>query len=89
MKNTKYKITHEFEFEFEDGKRTINMESKDISDIEDCDVGKIISLLLHNNECYTGVFKGIDEDDIMIKTSNGTHTIGVKTYWVKSYLEEI
>jgi len=82
-------ITAEFEIEFKDGKRTIEMQLKEDYEIDDCEVDKVVMLNLCNGETYTGVFKGIDSQDIMIESLSSQTTIGLGASFINDYFEEI
>ncbi len=82
-------VTTEVEINFPDGKRTIEMFWNKTSEIEDCEIGTVIVLLLTDESNVTGIFKGISGDDVMIGSFDGKHTLGYKTHWVDSYCEEI
>lgn len=82
-------LTAEIEIDYKDGKVAIEMISKEDYEIEDCEIGKVIILNLCNGETYTGIFKGMDGDDVMIGSLSGKHTIGLSTSVIESYLEQI
>lgn len=80
--------TIEVELQFPDGSKTINMNRKNPLEINGCEIGRIICLLIKNGEEITGIFKGMDKETIMIESLSGKHCLGYKTDWVSSYLEE-
>lgn len=82
-------ITAEVEIDFKDGKRTIEMRLKEDWEIEECEYGKLIMLNLCNGETYTGVFKGINGQDIMIESLSRQNTIGLRASFINDYFEEI
>lgn len=82
-------IIAEVEIDFKDGKVAIEMISKETYEIEDCEIGKVIILNICNGETYTGVFKGMDNDDVMIGSLSGNNTIGLSTSVINDYLEQI
>lgn len=65
------------------------MELKENYEIEDCEEGKVIVLNLCNGETYTGIFKGIDGQDIIIESLNSQNTIGLRASFINDYFEEI
>lgn len=83
------KFTAEVEIDYKDGKVAIEMASKENYELEDCEIGKVIILNLCNGETYTGIFKGMDGDDVMIGSLSGKNIIGLSTSVVESYLEQI
>lgn len=85
MKATKI----EAEINFKNGKRTIEMELKEDYEIHDCEVEKVIMLNLFNGENYTGIFKGMDDDQIMLGSLSGENTIGLSIAVVNDYFEEL
>lgn len=82
-------ITAEVEIDFKDGKRTIEMKLKEDWEIDECEIDKVIMLNLCNGETYTGVFKGIDGQDIMIESLSSQATIGLRASFINDYFEEI
>ena len=81
-------LTAEVEIDFKDGKVAIEMISKEDYELEDCEIGKVIILNLCNGETYTGLFKGMDGEDVMIGSLSGKNTIGLSTS-VKDNFKEI
>jgi len=77
------------EIDFNGVKETYPCVLKQANEIDECEEGKIVVLCLKNGEVYTGVFKGIDDDDedVMLESLNKKHTIGLKTYWIKEFYE--
>lgn len=84
MKTTKI----EAEINFADGKRTIEMELKEDYEIHDCEVEKVVMLNICNGEKYTGIFKGMNDDEIMLGSLSGKNTIGLSIAVVNDYFEE-
>lgn len=82
-------ITAEVEIDFKDGKRTIEMQLKEDWEIDECEEGKVIMLNLCNGETYTGIFKGIDGQDIMIESLSNQTTIGLRASFINDYFEEV
>lgn len=83
-------VTVEVEIYSKEGKRTIEMVMKEPYEIEDCEEGKIVVLNLCNGETYSGIFKGMyDDDDIMLGSLSGKTAIGVKVGWLNDYFEQI
>lgn len=73
-----------------EGKRTVEMELKEPHEIENCEEGKAVMLNLRNGETYTGIFKGMDDDEyIMLGSLSGGNTIGLKVNWVNDYFEQV
>lgn len=81
-------LTAEVEIEFKDGKVAIEMISKETYEIEDCEIDKVVILNLCNGETYTGIFKGMDGDDVMLGLISGNNTIGLSTSVINDYLEQ-
>ena len=82
-------VTAEVEISFAHGKRTIQMAHKKTFEIEDCQEGLVVVLKLTNGESYTGVFKGMSGEEIMLGSLTSNHVIGLDTEYVGSYFEEI
>jgi len=61
---------------------------KDAYDIENCEEGKFVSLILKNGEEYNGVFRGMDNEDIMLRSVCLQHTIGFSLRFLKYYFEQ-
>jgi hypothetical protein len=80
--------TLEFVYKMDNGK-SVEMRMKSAYEIKDCEEGKIVHLFLKNGEEYQGIFKGMDGDDIMLKSLKGISCIGIDIKFVKQYLEEI
>jgi hypothetical protein len=87
MSNTK--ITAEVEIDFPDGKRVIDMAKKRNREIYDCDNGVVVMLHLRNGDMYTGFFKGIDDDDVLLGSLAGKNLIGLKLEWIDFYFEAV
>lgn len=85
MKTTRASV----EIDFQEGKRTIEMELKEDYEIEDCEEGKVIVLNLCNGETYTGIFKGMDSEDVMLGSLTSQNIIGLSTAYINDYFEEI
>lgn len=82
-------ITAEIEVDFKDGRKKIEMQLKETYEIDDCEMEKVIVLNLCNGEMYTGIFKGMDGDDIMIGSISGKNTIGLSVDVINDYFEQI
>mgnify|MGYP001768400344 CR=1 FL=1 len=64
---------------------------KDASELEDCEEGKFVILYFFNGEVYKGIFRGFDDDDIMLKTKyigDKMRTIGLPYNMLKNYDEQ-
>lgn len=85
MKATKI----EAEIDFKDGKKAIEMDLKEDYEIHDSEIGKVVLLNLCNGETYTGIFKGMDGDDIMLGSLSGENTIGLSISVVNDYFEQV
>ena len=86
---SKQTVTAEVELDFADGKKTIEMEMKSSSEIEDCEIGKAVVLNLYNGETVTGIFKGFSSDyEILLGALSGKYMLGYKNSWVDTYFEE-
>ena len=79
----------EVEIDFKDGKRTIDMVLKHTSEIVDCEEGKIVCLRIIGGRFNTGIFKGMDGDNIVLSSLSGKSTIGIQQKVVRAYLEQI
>lgn len=85
----KQTVTAEVEIDFKDGKKTIQMQLKESYELDDCPIDTVIMLNLINGDTLTGLFKGINEEDTMIGSLDGKHTLGYKNEYVSNYFEEI
>jgi hypothetical protein len=65
-------------------KRGILREKTDIKDLEE---GKEVSLTFDNGTEYVGIFKGIDGDEILLKSTISSHIIGLPLNRLESYIE--
>ena len=81
-------VKAEVEIDFKEGKKTIEMMLKSASEIDDCEEGKAIILNLRSGEAYTGIFKGMDDEEIMLGSLSEKNTIGLKVSWVRDYYEQ-
>jgi hypothetical protein len=77
------------EVNFKDGKKEVEMELKNPQELYDCEEGKAIVLILQNEEGYTGIFKGMEEEDIMLGSLSQEHTIGLNICHIVTYFEQI
>lgn len=82
-------ITAKVEIDFLEGKRNIEMHRKEDYEIEECEIDKVIMLNLCNGETYTGIFKGMDGDDLMLGSLSSGNIIGLSTSVINDYFEEI
>lgn len=82
-------VIAEVEIDFAEGKKTIEMLLKSPIEIDDCEVGKIIVLNLRSGETYTGIFKGMDDEYIMLGSLTMQVTIELKALWVRDYFEQV
>ena len=57
--------------------------------IEDCEKGKFVHLFLKNGEEYQGYFNGMGGDEIILKSTKSSLSIGISFLMVKQYLEQI
>ena len=62
---------------------------KNINDLNDCEKDKIIILIGYDESHFTGVFKEIDEDNIIIKSTSSKKCIGLEIKHFNNYFEEI
>ena len=62
---------------------------KDASDLKNCEEGKEVVLMFDSGQEYTGIFKGFDGDDIMLKSLDSSNMIGLPYNRLKGYLERI
>jgi hypothetical protein len=58
------------------------------NEIEACKKGKLMHLEF-NDESYTGIFHGIYDDYIMLKSLSSDRVIGLPINRLKSYFEEL
>ena len=93
---SKTKITAEVEINFPEGKRKIEMVQKKGYEIEDCEEGKVVILILTDGQELTGIFKGMADEDVKISSvaaSSGKlldkMVLGYNIRYVANYFEEI
>lgn len=86
---SKTTVTAKVEMDFKNGKRTIQMELKEPNEIENCEEGKAVMLNLRNGETYNGIFKGMNDDEIVLGSLSGNNTIGLKLNWLNDYFEQV
>lgn len=60
---------------------------RDSTEIENLEEGKEVVLFFSNGEEYTGIFKGIDDDLIMLKSLDSEMMIGLPLNGLKCFLE--
>jgi len=89
MKSQIQTVTAEVEINFKDGKKTIQMEMKIPCEIENCEEGKAVVLKLKNGDTYTGIFRGMDDEDILLGSLKYNSTIGVNLSSIENYFEQI
>tara|TARA_R110002126_G_scaffold289552_2_gene444710 strand:- start:6313 stop:6576 length:264 start_codon:yes stop_codon:yes gene_type:complete len=82
------KIILEIEVDFKEGTKTIQSELKQPFDIEECEEGKYVVLSLLNGENYSGFYRGMDDQTIMLESLNRGQTIGLEFNWLDNYLEQ-
>lgn len=78
----------EVEIDFPDGKRTIMMVHDDEVDFEDIAPDQVALLILRNQKQYTGIFKGMDEETILLQPLGGGRSIGLDSSWVMFFFVE-
>jgi hypothetical protein len=71
-----------------DGKE-YKVEKKEPFEIEECEEGKFVSLHFKNGEEYNGIFRGMDEDDIVLGSVSSCQRIGLPLHLLETYYEEI
>ncbi len=86
MKTT---VTAEVEINFKEGKKTIEMLLKQPHEIANCTEGKAIVLNVKTGNQYTGIFKGMDCEEILLGSLSGKGTIGINTSAVNDYFEQV
>ena len=60
---------------------------RDAEEIENLEEGKEVVLLFVNGEEYTGIYKGLDDDQIILKSLDSDSMIGLPLNMLKGYLE--
>jgi sRNA-binding regulator protein Hfq len=60
---------------------------RDAKEIGNLEEGKEVVLLFVNGEQYTGIFKGLDDEDILLKALNSDDMIGLPLNMLKGYME--
>lgn len=62
---------------------------KNANDLKNCEEGKEVVLIFDSGQEYTGIFKGFDGDEIMLKSLDSTSRIGLPYNRLKGYLERV
>lgn len=60
---------------------------REAEEIENLEEGKEVVLLFDNGDEYTGTFKGIDGEQIILKSLESDNMIGLPIHRLKGYLE--
>lgn len=60
---------------------------RDAEQIYELQEGKEVVLVFKNGEDYTGIFKGLDDDQIMLKALESNSIIGLPVSQLEYYLE--
>ncbi|MFA5433162.1 MAG: hypothetical protein WC319_09925 [Candidatus Paceibacterota bacterium] len=60
---------------------------RDAKEIENLEEGKEVVLLFANGEEYTGIFKGLDDEEIILKALESESMIGLPLNMLNGYLE--
>ena len=60
---------------------------RDAKEIENLEEGKEVVLLFANGEEHTGVFKGLDDEEIILKALESESMIGLPLNMLNGYLE--
>jgi len=82
--------TAEVEFEIGGVKTTIEMALKDRDELEDCEQGKIIIILTHDGQEWTGRLHEFELfEGVTIKPIDGGGGMHFEYDWFSEYLEEI
>jgi hypothetical protein len=61
---------------------------RNVKDLENCPIGKEL-VLLFGNEDYTGIFQGIEDEEIILQSTTSENRIGLPFNRLTSYLERI
>lgn len=68
--------------------KTIEMLLKESDEIEDCEKGRIVILLTHDGNQWTGRFKYSDGENVTIEPLDGGRALAFEADWFNEYLEE-
>lgn len=79
----------EVEIDFMGDKKTIEMVIKEAIEIDDLEEEKVIVLALKSGQKYFGIFKGMDDETIMLQSLASNKTIGVEKKFIRGYLEQV
>ena len=60
---------------------------RDAEEIENLEEGKEVVLIFGNGGEYTGIFKGLDDEQIILKALDSERMIGLPLNMLKGYLE--
>ena len=61
---------------------------RNAEDLENCEIGKEV-ILLFGNEDYTGLFQGIEDEEIILQSTSSEDRIGLPFNRLTGYLERI
>lgn len=76
--------------DLEEGKKDVKMVFKPGYDIEECQEGKAVILHVGNgHEEYSGYYKGMDGDTVMLASFQSGKRIGLELDWISNYWEEL
>ena len=74
--------------ELEYNGKSYEVVEKQSHEIEDCEEGKFVTLIFKNSEEYSGLFRGMDGDDIMLGSVSSGRRIGLPVRFLKYYFEQ-
>jgi len=62
---------------------------KEPKDLQDCPIGNEVNLFFNNGDEYCGLYKGMDDNEIMIQSTTSTSQIGLPFNRLTGYLQRI
>ena len=71
------------------GEKDVETELKNQHDIGSCEEGKFIYMHLFNGNEYSGIFKGMDEETVLLGSLVSEDIIGIESECIENYFEEI
>lgn len=87
--NENEEVRLEVVLEINGEEKTIEMLLKESDEIEDCEKGKMVVLLTHDGNQWTGYFQSSDGENVSIKPFGSRVSLSFELEWFNEYLEEV
>jgi hypothetical protein len=89
MEENENELIAKVEVTIGDEEKTIDMLLKSSDELDECEKGKIIMLILKDNKTWSGTLENFDGENIELKPLTGGRSLGFEINWVAEYLEEM